>query len=621
MRIRRKPWARPELAACPFCIDEPEKQLGHWHQMFEREQPLHLELGCGKGGFMAQKAVANPDINFLAVDIKSDILGLTKRNIEAAFAQQERPVDNVRIFAYDIERILQVLSKEDVVDRIYINFCNPWPKKKHKKKRLTYPRQLFSYQEFLKDGGEIWFKTDDDELFEESLEYFKLCGFTQKYLTRDLANSGFAENILTEHEKMFMEQGIPIKFLIAQNHGRISQLPPVIPKDSEEQEKESGRMKAICNGRLVMHDRILEGQALLFDEKIIGIVPPEQLPTDCERIDVQGALVTPGLFDVHIHGSGGCDTMDGTEQALHTIASTVVKNGVTRFLATSVTLPLERTAQVFDTVREVVGKSGEGWDAAVIEGINMEGPFINPAYKGAHEENYIADVDFDFMQRYSDVIRLVTVAPEKSGAMEFIKKLTTQTSIRVSIGHTAATYEQAMEAIENGATQVTHLYNAMTPMHHRKPGVVTAALRSNVYTEMICDTIHVHPAMFQFVMDCKTNDRFVLITDCMRAGGMPQGEYTLGELKVVVDQNSARLTDGTLAGSILSLNRAIANVRANTDKPLWEIVNPARALGMQDRIGSLRAGCNADFAIFDDQMNTLMTLVDGRIVYRKEENR
>ena len=305
MRIRRKPWARPELAACPFCIDEPEKQLGHWHQMFEREQPLHLELGCGKGGFMAQKAVANPDINFLAVDIKSDILGLTKRNIEAAFAQQERPVDNVRIFAYDIERILQVLSKEDVVDRIYINFCNPWPKKKHKKKRLTYPRQLFSYQEFLKDGGEIWFKTDDDELFEESLEYFKLCGFTQKYLTRDLANSGFAENILTEHEKMFMEQGIPIKFLIAQNHGRISQLPPVVPKDNEEQEKERGRMKAICNGRLVMHDRILEGQALLFDEKIIGIVPPEQLPTDCERIDVQGALVTPGLFDVHIHGSGG----------------------------------------------------------------------------------------------------------------------------------------------------------------------------------------------------------------------------------------------------------------------------------------------------------------------------
>ena len=181
---------------------------------------------------------------------------------------------------------------------------------------------------------------------------------------------------------------------------------------------------------------------------------------------------------------------------------------------------------------------------------------------------------------------------------------------------------KTMEAIENGATQVTHLYNAMTPMHHRKPGVVTAALRSNVYTEMICDTIHVHPAMFQFVMDCKGKDKFVLITDCMRAGGMPQGEYTLGELKVVVDATRARLMDGTLAGSILTLNKAIDNVHKNTNKPLWEIVsaaslNPARAMGMQDRIGSLRAGCNADFAVFDDDFNTQMTIVDGRVVYQK----
>ena len=170
MRIRRKPWARPELAACPFCIDDPENHIGHWQELFPKRQLLHLELGCGKGGFMAQKAVQNPQINFLAVDIKSDILGLTKRNIEKAYEQAGKEVDNVRIFAYDIERILQVLDRNDEVERIYINFCNPWPKKKHKKKRLTYPRQLFFYQEFLKDGGEIWFKTDDDELFEESLD-------------------------------------------------------------------------------------------------------------------------------------------------------------------------------------------------------------------------------------------------------------------------------------------------------------------------------------------------------------------------------------------------------------------------------------------------------------------
>ena len=138
-------------------------------------------------------------------------------------------------------------------------------------------------------------------------------------------------------------------------------------------------MKAICGGRLVMHDRIEEGKAILFEDKIIGIVPESEVPAEAERIEVNGALVTPGLFDVHLHGSGGCDTMDGSEEALRTIASTVVKNGVTRFLATSVTLPLDRTAKVFDLVRTVVGKSGEGWDGAVIEGINMEGPFIHTA--------------------------------------------------------------------------------------------------------------------------------------------------------------------------------------------------------------------------------------------------
>lgn len=238
MRIRRKPWARPELAACPFCIDDPENHIGHWHELFPKRQPLHLELGCGKGGFMARKALQNPQINFLAVDIKSDILGLTKRNIEKAYEQAGKEVDNVRIFAYDIERILQVLDRNDEVERIYINFCNPWPKKKHKKKRLTYPRQLFFYQEFLKDGGEIWFKTDDDELFEESLDYFAMCGFTQKFITYDLAASGFAENIVTEHEQMFMDQGIKIKFLIAKNHGRVSAPPPVVPKESTEGKKD-----------------------------------------------------------------------------------------------------------------------------------------------------------------------------------------------------------------------------------------------------------------------------------------------------------------------------------------------------------------------------------------------
>ena len=238
MRIRRKPWARPELAECPFCIDDPENHIGHWHELFPKQQPLHLELGCGKGGFMAQKAVSNPEINFIAVDIKSDILGLTKRNIEKSYEEAGKETDNVRIFAYDIERILQVFDSNDVVDRIYINFCNPWPRPKQHKKRLTHTRQLMTYRRFLKPGGEIWFKTDDDELFEESLTYFNMCGFTQEYITYDLAASGFAENIVTEHENMFMEQGIKIKFLIAKNHGRVSVLPPIVPKESETEENQ-----------------------------------------------------------------------------------------------------------------------------------------------------------------------------------------------------------------------------------------------------------------------------------------------------------------------------------------------------------------------------------------------
>ena len=220
MRIRRKPWARPELAACPFNIDNPAEHCGHWAEVFPKQQPLHLELGCGKGVFTAEQAKRHPEYNLLAIDIKSDILGVAKRNIEELFGEQ--PVDNLRIFAYDIERILEVMNENDQFDRIFINFCNPWPKKKHKKKRLTYTRQLEHYKTFLKPDGEIWFKTDDDELFEESLDYFKQCGFNFTYLTRDLHNSDFTDNVITEHERMFSEQGIPIKFLIAK-------LDPTVP--------------------------------------------------------------------------------------------------------------------------------------------------------------------------------------------------------------------------------------------------------------------------------------------------------------------------------------------------------------------------------------------------------
>ena len=218
MRMRRKPWARPELAACEFFIDTPSEHKGKWSEMFPKKRPIHMELGCGKGGFIAKVAAQNPEINHIGIDIKSEVLVLAKRNVEKEFGDRE--IDNVLIMAQEIECIENSFSKEDVVEKLYINFCNPWPTKSDNKHRLTHPRQLLKYMEFLKPGCEVHFKTDDDGLFEDSVEYFKDCGFKITYITRDLHNSDFVGNIMTEHEKMFSEQGIKIKKLTAVFEGK-----------------------------------------------------------------------------------------------------------------------------------------------------------------------------------------------------------------------------------------------------------------------------------------------------------------------------------------------------------------------------------------------------------------
>lgn len=215
MRIRHKPWAKPELEACDFYVKSPAEQKGKWTKLFENpERPLYVELGCGKGGFISQAAPAHPEINFIAMDIKNEMLVLAKRKIEAAFNAEKRNPDNIRVVIQNIERLDLAWDENDRADRIYINFCNPWPKKKHKKRRLTHTRQLLNYKKFLK--GELWFKTDDDELFEESFEYFEEAGYTVKFKTFDLHSENGIENFVTEHEKMFSEEGKKIKFLIAE---------------------------------------------------------------------------------------------------------------------------------------------------------------------------------------------------------------------------------------------------------------------------------------------------------------------------------------------------------------------------------------------------------------------
>lgn len=211
MRIRCKPWARPELESCPFFISEPAENKNCWNKVFDNGKPLYLELGCGKGGFAAQAVLHWKDVNFVAVDIKNEMLVLAKRKIEQALSGS--PFDQVRIMIFNISHIEDAFGEKDTVDRIFINFCNPWPKGKHKKRRLTHPRQLIQYKAFLR--GDLWFKTDDGALFDETLEYLRETGFRVTYQTRDLHASGFAENLETEHEKMFTEEGKSIHFLIA----------------------------------------------------------------------------------------------------------------------------------------------------------------------------------------------------------------------------------------------------------------------------------------------------------------------------------------------------------------------------------------------------------------------
>lgn len=215
MRLRKKPWARPELEACNFFIVNPSEYKGKWRDSFNNDNPIYLELGCGKGTFVAVHGSENPNINYVAIDIKDEVLVLAKRNIEKAYDEKGLEVNNLKLMAQEIFLINDVFSKKDIVDRIYINFCNPWPKERHKKRRLTYPTQLEKYKEFLSKEGRIYFKTDDDELFEESLVYFKESGFEIEYITYDLHKSDFVGNVRTEHENMFSEQGIKIKFLIA----------------------------------------------------------------------------------------------------------------------------------------------------------------------------------------------------------------------------------------------------------------------------------------------------------------------------------------------------------------------------------------------------------------------
>lgn len=221
MRIRRKKWARPELEQCSYYIENSDEMCGKWHDaeavpFGDASRPLYLEIGCGKGIFAAQHALRYPDINIIAADIKADMLGVARRNIEHMFGAVNKSHDNVVLLRINAAMIEKSFSETDTVDRIYLNFSNPWNRGKHNKRRLTHPRQLVQYKRFLSPNGSIHFKTDDDELFEDSVQYFADEGFKLSYITRDLHASDYPDNLITEHERLFVNEGKKIKFLIAE---------------------------------------------------------------------------------------------------------------------------------------------------------------------------------------------------------------------------------------------------------------------------------------------------------------------------------------------------------------------------------------------------------------------
>lgn len=212
MRIRKKKWAESELNQCNFYIKKAEQYKNRWRALFKNSAPLYIELGCGKGTFVAELASKNKDINFIAIDIKNDMLGVARRNIVRIYDEKNLEIDNIYLVQYNIEQITNILGKEDKIEKIYINFCNPWPRPKHKKRRLTYIKKLELYKEFLIKGGEIFFKTDDDNLFNESIEYFKQAEYEILELDYDYKNKN---DIITEHQKMFEAENIKTKFLHA----------------------------------------------------------------------------------------------------------------------------------------------------------------------------------------------------------------------------------------------------------------------------------------------------------------------------------------------------------------------------------------------------------------------
>ncbi|WP_160725906.1 N-acetylglucosamine-6-phosphate deacetylase [Bacillus sp. USDA818B3_A] len=382
-------------------------------------------------------------------------------------------------------------------------------------------------------------------------------------------------------------------------------------------------LQVYTNGAIIEN-----GYIKIKDQKVVEVGKTEELTFE-EAVEVvdfpSNFKAIPGYIDVHIHGVNGADTMDGTKEALETMAASLPKEGTTSFLATTMTQEQESIEKALTNAGEFIANQPAHGKAEIL-GIHLEGPFVNSKMAGAQPIESIIDPDLSLFKKWqvlsNENIKLVTLAPERPGGLELIGYLK-ENGIIASIGHTDATYADVSEAISAGASHVTHLYNQMRGLHHREPGVVGAAfLRDELKAEIIVDGVHVCPEMVKLAFKQKRSEGLLLITDAMRAKCLKNGKYDLGGQDVFVKDGKAVLENGTLAGSTLKMGCAVKNMLTFTGCTLNEAiemasVNPAKQLNVYDRKGSIAPGKDADIVILDDQLEVFMTFCRGVLAFKK----
>lgn len=383
---------------------------------------------------------------------------------------------------------------------------------------------------------------------------------------------------------------------------------------------------AIVGGKVVTPNAIIEDGVVLCEDakiKFAGSSKDAEPEPNSLIINARGKTVMPGFIDTHFHGSGGDDVMANGAEGIKRISRALLKFGATGYLATTIAA---RHEELMRTVEATIAAENDNESAAAILGLHIEGPYINPKFKGAQPEWGIRDPNFDELNQLLDAaagrIKIMTIAPELPGALEMIRMLK-RAGVEPSVGHSEADYDTALAAIEAGATRATHLFNAMSGVHHRKPGLASAVLNEpGICAEMICDGVHVHPRMVSLAWKAKGRDAMTLITDATAAQGVGDGEYTLGDFQIRVRGPLCTLMDGvTIAGSVLTMNRAVSNAIAFAGMSLIDAAHtasmaPAMACGVADRKGSIIAGKDADLAILNSDFSVSHTIRAGAVAYQ-----